>query len=739
MKTLQVNYLPLPMSEEYRNALPKGTTIDTYRIESVLGEGGFGITYLVREMNLDKLFAMKELLPDGIAMRRTGDTSYVEAKSSSSEDDFAATRKYFISEARILAKMNHPAVVSVQRLMEANGTCYMVMDYVEGDTLGDHLKKRGGVLSGADEFKQIFYPLMSGLDVLHAQGIIHRDIKPGNIMVKPDGSPVLLDFGAATQTQSKTMTITQMLSAGYSPFEQYTSRAKQGPYTDIYALGATMLKCITGKKPDDASDRMHGDAYQHLVENETYASIYGTSLLSAVDEALQMDAKQRPQDIVAWRNMMERNGKKPTVAMGPEPQPRAVLESRPAPEPGQVKKKRGREKMWGGVAVGLVAMVALTVFLSGPSEYGNAEAQAKQKKQEELVAYEREAVEARRKKLEQEEQRRRELEKQRLAKMEKDAEGIERAVKSAISNQDVKRARAELAKLTNKYIETAVYRRRASIQSDIDALEKRLEAASVVEKKVGEPKEVTIAGTPVRFRWCPPTGERGFMMGSPATEDDRGTDEKRHKVVLTKGYWLMETEVTQGLWKAVMDGANPSYSKKGDNYPVESVSWDDCQKFINKLNVSGKLPKGVKAELPTEAQWEYACRAGTETAFHYGNSLSSRQADFNGDYPYGGAAKGVDKKSTVAVESYDPNAWGLYDMHGNVWEWCADGYDEKYYSSSAARQDPTGPKGGQNRVMRGGCWNDHAWGCRSANRFRNWLGNRRNFSGFRLSLQVEAR
>ncbi|MCP5536126.1 MAG: serine/threonine protein kinase [Akkermansiaceae bacterium] len=293
------------MPEEYRNALPAGKLIDTYRIERVLGEGGFGITYLVRELNLDKHFAMKELLPDGIAMRRTGDTSYVEAKSSGTEADFAATRKYFISEARVLARMDHPAVVSVQRLMEANGTCYMVMDYVEGETLGDYLKKHGGTFRSKAEFERIFYPLMSGLEVLHGQGIIHRDIKPGNIMVKPDGSPVLLDFGAATQVQSKTMTITQMLSAGYSPFEQYTSRAKQGPYTDIYALGATMLKCITGKKPDDASDRMYGDRYKPLAGSEAYVSVYGESLLAAVDAALQMDAERRPQAVAEWRRVME--------------------------------------------------------------------------------------------------------------------------------------------------------------------------------------------------------------------------------------------------------------------------------------------------------------------------------------------------------------------------------------------------------------------------------------------------
>ena len=300
------------MSEDFTNALPISTEIDTYRIERVLGEGGFGITYLVRELNLGKLYAIKELLPDGIAIRQGGDTT-VRAKNTGSVDDFAATRKYFISEARILAGMSHPAVVSVHRLMEANGTCYMVMDYVEGDTLGDYLKKHGGCFRCLEEFQQIFYPLMAGLQMLHAQGIIHRDIKPGNIMVQPDGSPVLLDFGAATQVQSKTMTITQMLSAGYSPFEQYTTRAKQGPYTDIYALGATMLKCITGEKPDDASDRIYGDRYQPLVHNQAYRPLYGIPLLAAVDHSLQMDAQLRPQTVSDWWQIMQKEEEKAEV------------------------------------------------------------------------------------------------------------------------------------------------------------------------------------------------------------------------------------------------------------------------------------------------------------------------------------------------------------------------------------------------------------------------------------------
>ena len=384
------------MSEEYTNALPSGTRLDTYQIERVLGVGGFGVTYLARDLNLGKTYAIKELLPDGIAVRQAGEAT-VKAKSSGNQEDFEATRKYFISEARILAGMDHPAVVSVHRLMEANGTCYMVMDYVEGDTLGDYLKKHGGAFSSKYEFEQVFYPLMSGLDVLHAQGIIHRDIKPGNIMVQPDGSPVLLDFGAATQTQSKTVTITQMLSAGYSPFEQYTSRAKQGPYTDVYALGATMFKCITGKKPDDASDRMYGDQYQSLAGTKNHVAVYGLSIATAVDNALKMDAKLRPQTVSEWRAVMRgkvdadsaSGGESDAHAIAPKvpqvveesppPLPPPLPIANPIPDPALLAVKLKRKKKIKSILTAVIVSGAiLLVFglimflILGQSEKGGA-------------------------------------------------------------------------------------------------------------------------------------------------------------------------------------------------------------------------------------------------------------------------------------------------------------------------------------------------------------------------------
>jgi formylglycine-generating enzyme required for sulfatase activity len=177
-------------------------------------------------------------------------------------------------------------------------------------------------------------------------------------------------------------------------------------------------------------------------------------------------------------------------------------------------------------------------------------------------------------------------------------------------------------------------------------------------------------------------------------------------------------------------GANPSHFTGSTQLPVERVSWDDVQGFLGNLNRAGGLPAGWKWALPTEAQWEYACRAGTTTVFSFGDSLSSREANFNGDYPYGGASEGPYLEKTVGVGSYAANAWGLHDMHGNVWEWCADWYDKTLTGGA----DPDGPNTGVYRVIRGGSWGNYAANCRAASRNRNDPGHRSNYLGFRPAL-----
>jgi formylglycine-generating enzyme required for sulfatase activity len=218
-----------------------------------------------------------------------------------------------------------------------------------------------------------------------------------------------------------------------------------------------------------------------------------------------------------------------------------------------------------------------------------------------------------------------------------------------------------------------------------------------------------------------------FMMGSPAEETERRDNEILHKVTITKPFYLQTTQVTQGQWKKVM-GSNPSHFKKsGEDCPVDSVSWEDAQKFISKLN---KMENMNKYRLPTEAEWEYACRAGTTTPFHTGDSISTDQANYDGRYPMPGSPKGEYRKRTVKVDSFPPNAWGLYDMHGNVEEWCQDYYGD--YPKGKVK-DPKGPSTGEYRVQRGGSWYlDSRFG-RSATRDRDFPDFRYYNLGFRVA------
>ena len=178
-----------------------------------------------------------------------------------------------------------------------------------------------------------------------------------------------------------------------------------------------------------------------------------------------------------------------------------------------------------------------------------------------------------------------------------------------------------------------------------------------------------------------------------------------------------------------------------DDFPVESVSWEDAKKFCDKLSDrAAERRQGRMYRLPTEAEWEYACRGGasSSTPFHYGKSLSSRQANINGNYPYGGAAKGPYLERTCKVGSYEPNKFSLYDMHGNVYQWCNDWYAKDYYKDSPAK-DPQGPDSGTVRVLRGGSWNDYGWNCRAALRFRYVPGLRGYGFGFRVACSRPAR
>jgi formylglycine-generating enzyme required for sulfatase activity len=243
-----------------------------------------------------------------------------------------------------------------------------------------------------------------------------------------------------------------------------------------------------------------------------------------------------------------------------------------------------------------------------------------------------------------------------------------------------------------------------------------------------EPEKFIINSIGMKFAWLPPGS---FQMGSPLTEEKRDINEFQHKVTLSKGFYMGVYPVTQEQWGAVM-GDNPSRFKDEESLPVDSVSWHDCQEFIKKLREKDKKPY----RLPTEAEWEYACRAGTTTPFYCGETISTDQANYNGShsvyggtYAYGDGKKGVYRGKTTPVGSFPPNAWGLYDMHGNVWQWCQDW--RGYYPVSDVI-DPQGPHAGADRVLRGGAWNHNPDRCRSALRGGHPPDSRHADWGFRL-------
>lgn len=242
------------------------------------------------------------------------------------------------------------------------------------------------------------------------------------------------------------------------------------------------------------------------------------------------------------------------------------------------------------------------------------------------------------------------------------------------------------------------------------------------QPEAGDRKVFNVEGIEFAVRYIP---SGSYLRGSPETEEGRWPREIQHKVTITQSFWMMETEVTQKLYERIM-GNNPSYFQ-GENNPVESITWNDAVQFCEKLSkITGRT-----WTLPTEAEWEYACRAGTTTPFYYGESLDSDMANFNGRFPYGQARRRVNRRRTVPVASFEPNAWGLYDMHGNVWEWCYDWYGE--YPNYPVT-DPKGPPRGSGKVFRGGGWNSHGEDLRSA----NWYVRpvvRENDLGFRAVLR----
>jgi serine/threonine protein kinase len=300
------------------NALPAGYALLEYRVEKVLGVGGFGLTYLALDANLNLKVALKEYLPGDIALR--GADHSITPRSAANADSYGWGKQRFLDESRTLASFRHPNIVRVMRFFEANGTAYMVMEFVEGAALGEWIQTHRPLAEA--QAAAIVGPLLDGLEVVHRSGYLHRDIKPNNIYIREDGSPVLLDFGSARQRSSD---LTAIVTPGYAPFEQYQTQGNQGPWSDLYALGGVLYWMVTGKQPLDSVSRLRQDELAPAVQAGD-RSRFRPEFLAAIDWALAPYEDQRPQSVAEWREALLGVAPVNTGNVAPPPQT-----SKPAP------------------------------------------------------------------------------------------------------------------------------------------------------------------------------------------------------------------------------------------------------------------------------------------------------------------------------------------------------------------------------------------------------------------------
>jgi TPR repeat protein/serine/threonine protein kinase len=299
------------MAAEYQHTLPVGIDVEQYEIKDVLGAGGFGITYKGWDNRLHRDVAVKEFLPVELAVRGKDDIS-VQPRDAKTRKEYTFGLKKFLEEARMLARFKEPNIVRVTNFLEANGTAYLVMDYEEGESLAQYLG-RHHILS-EDQLNAIFIATLHGLRAVHDKSVLHRDIKPGNIYLRKDGTPMLIDFGAARQALGEqTRSMTGIVTVGYAPFEQYSARGKQGPWTDLYALGATMYRCTTGVSPPEAPERIaaiqEAEPDPLVPAAKAAKGQYDASLLSTIDWLLKPNRQDRPQKV---DEVIDRLGEPPT-------------------------------------------------------------------------------------------------------------------------------------------------------------------------------------------------------------------------------------------------------------------------------------------------------------------------------------------------------------------------------------------------------------------------------------------
>jgi serine/threonine protein kinase len=447
-------------------ALQPGQTIGRYEIVAILGQGGFGITYRARDAQLSRDVAIKEYLPSALAVRKDGVT--VLPRTTKLAEDFTWGRQRFVEEGRTLATLQRaPAIVRVFDFLEANGTAYIVMELVPGDTLENRLKSIGKL--GATETDRIVWPLLDGLEQVHNAGFLHRDIKPANILLDAEGNPTLIDFGASRAAMvGRTTAMTAIFTPGYAAAEQMTS-AKQGPWTDIYGVAATLYHAVTGVAPPSSFDRMLEDAYEPLAQ--LLPAGFAPGLLIGIDAGLAVRATDRPQSIAGWRPLLSQTGSpdaQATVALNRRVSTGPAVVRPPSAAAAEPPTKRGIGR-WVGLA-------AAVVLLLGGGGYYFAT-----KPSTPIMTAEQKASEVKA-----------EQERQELAKLRADAAAREKveqeaALRRQVEDETRKRVEAQLAERTRLEDETRQ-------KAEAEAAAKR--KAEEDERKAAEAAEAALHLSP---------------------------------------------------------------------------------------------------------------------------------------------------------------------------------------------------------------------------------------------------
>jgi len=684
---IKFDYLTKYQAEQILGGKGKNLCMGQYVLLEKLGAGGMGQVYKAYHPGMERVVAIKVILAKG-------------------KIDEESVRR-FEREVKAAAKLSHPNIITVYDAGNANGRHFMVMELVKGKDLNVIVQQRGGL--GVSETINYIKQVAQGLAFAHENGVIHRDIKPANLLLDTKGNVKILDMGLAKISNKENEETLSMLTGttaimGTVDFmspEQGTSSRNVDGRSDIYSLGATLFYLLTKKvmyEGDTAFAKVIAHNESPIPSLKAIRTDVSDSLNFIYTKMVAKQVEDRYQsmlELVQELNAIEKGSASTgnltelstiyslrdelgEMGLNRESSKRTVLSFKSNKV---VEKKDYKFVLIAtGISVVLSGIVALA-FILGRSSNSQSEVALKSN-----------------------------IEK---SKVEVKNSGNAN-LKPATVNKDSK-SEKKLTAMATKSEDTNVERPAVGDLlvlpfSEVKAKEKQKEVAKNLQKEVEEKADL---GKGIKLEMVLIPGGK-FMMGSPVSEPGRIPDKTQYEVTLTKSFYIGKYEVMQEQWEAVM-GNNPS-EFKGPKLPVTNVSWNDCQEFIEKLNA--KTNGGYR--LPTDTEWEYACRAGTATRYPFGEEVTPSDANFVGSK--------IGKP--VEVGMYKPNAFGIYDMYGNVWEWCEDWYG--IYPISAV-VDPKGPATGTVRVMRGGSF-DGIYGSASGSSGRGWGGSGRvNRHGFRLA------